>query len=255
VRMLIPELRDDLTDADLDDAYAWPGWPEQRPWLRSNMVATVDGSARGPGGLSEGISNSADQRVFGRMRAFADVVMAGAGTVRAEQYRPSRLKPDAQERRAAAGQAVVPVVAVVTRSLHLDLTMPLFTESLVRTIVITSASSDPGLRAETARLADVIVAGDDEIDLPTALDALHERGLVRVHSEGGPHLLGDLAAAGVLDELLLTVTPLVAGGSYADGTDVYRILAGGPITDAPQPWRLHHLLEDDGTLLLSYRHP
>ena len=253
--MLLPERRDDLTDDDLDEAYAWPGWPAAQPWLRANMVATADGSARSPGGLSEGISGRADKRVFGRLRAYADVVLAGAGTARAEGYRPARVKAGTEERRAAAGQAPVPAIALVTRSLHLDLTSPLFTEALVPTIVVTSASSDPGRRVEAARVADVIVAGAEEIDLPAAVEALRERGLVRVHSEGGPHLLGDLAAAGVLDELLLTVSPLLAGGSYADGTDIYRVLAGGPIDGAPQPWALHQVLEDDGSLFLSYRRP
>lgn len=251
--MLLPERRDDLTDDDLDVAYAWPGWPEAQPWVRANMVSTADGSARSPGGLSEGISGPADKRVFGRLRAYADVVLAGAGTARAEGYRPAKVKAGTEEARAAAGQAPVPAIALVTRSLHLDLDAPLFTEALVPTIVITPASSDADLRSQTARVADVIVAGDEEIDLRAALDALHERGLVRVHSEGGPHLLGDLVAAEVLDELLLTVSPLVAGGSYADGTDIYRVLAGGPVPDAPQPWPLHQVLEDSGTLLLSYR--
>ena len=255
MRLLLPYLRDDLTNDDLDEVYAWPGWPEPLPWLRANMVATADGSARSPGGLSEGISSRGDKRVFGRLRAFADVVLAGAGTARAEGYRPAKVKPGAAERRAAAGQARVPAIALVTRSLHLDLASPLFTEPLVPTIVITSASSDRDRRAQVARVADVVVAGDQEIDLRVALAVLHERGLVRVHGEGGPHLLGDLAAAGVLDELLLTVSPLLAGGSYADGTDIYRVLAGGPVPDAPQKLALHHVLEDDGSLFLSYRRP
>jgi riboflavin biosynthesis pyrimidine reductase len=253
--MLLPDPRDDLTDHDLDEAYAWPGWPEARPWLRANMVSTADGSARSPGGLSEGISGAADKRVFGRLRAYADVVLAGAGTARAEGYRPAKVKAGTERARADAGQAPVPAIALVTRSLHLDLASPLFTEALVPTIVITTASSDAGRRADVAQVADVIVAGEDEIDLAAALAALHERGLVRVHSEGGPHLLGDLAAAGVLDELLLTVSPVLAGGSYADGTDIYRVLAGGPIAGAPQPWALHQVLEDGGSLFLSYRRP
>ena len=251
--MLLPGLRDDLTDDDLDAAYAWPDWPQARPWLRVNMVATADGSARAPGGLSDGISSPADKRVFGRLRAYADAVLVGAGTARAENYKAPRPKAGTEERRAAAGQTPVPAVVLVTRSLSLDLTGPLFTETLVPTVVVTTASSDESRRAVVARVADVVVAGDDTVDLPAALAALHERGLVRLHSEGGPHLLGDLAAAGVLDELLLTVSPLLAGGSYGDGTDIYRALAGAPLPDAPEAWTLHQLLEDGGSLFLSYR--
>lgn len=250
--MLLPDLRDELTDDDLDAVYAWPA---SGPWVRANMVATADGSARAPGGLSEGISNAADKRVFGRLRAFADVVLAGAGTARQEGYRPARVRAELVERRTSAGQTPVPAIALVTRSLDLDLDAPLFTEASVRTIVITTESSDPQRRAATAEVADVILAGEDSVEAGAAVAALHARGLARVHAEGGPHLLGDLAAADVLDELLLTVTPLLAGGSYADGTPIYRALAGGPLADAPRRLALHHLLEDDSTLFLSYRRP
>jgi len=252
VRMLLPDVREDLTDDDLDAAYAWPGWPEARPWVRANMVSTVDGAARGPESLSKSISSRADKRVFGRLRGLADVVLVGAGTVRAEDYTPAQVRPSFADRRAAAGQLVAPPLAEVSRSLRLDLSAPRYTEAPVRPIVITCASSDPGRRAAAAEVADVIVAGDDGVDLADALAQLAERGLVRVHAEGGPTLLADLAAADLLDELLLTVSPVLAGGSF-DGADaVPRILAGSPLPDAPRPLRLMHLLEDDGTLFLRY---
>ena len=73
----------------------------------------------------------------------------------------------------------------------------------------------PARRAE--EVADVVIVGDDDVDLPAATAALRERGLHRVHCEGGPTLLAQLVAADLLDELLLTVTPLLAGGAYGDG--------------------------------------
>jgi riboflavin biosynthesis pyrimidine reductase len=123
----------------------------------------------------------------------------------------------------------------------------------VRTLVVTCASSDPDRRARVAETTDVVVAGEDDVDLRLAVEELRARGLYRVHAEGGPRLLGDLAAADLIDELLLTVSPLLAGGSYADGAAVSRILAGAPLPRAPRPLRLHHVLEDDGSLFLSYR--
>ena len=77
----------------------------------------------------------------------------------------------------------------------------------------------------------------------------------RIHAEGGPTLLAELVAADLLDELLLTVSPLLAGGTYADRTTVTRILAGSVLDDAPRPMRLHQVLEDDDSLFLSYRRP
>jgi riboflavin-specific deaminase-like protein len=253
VRMLLPVRRDGLTDADLDAAYGWPGWPDPLPWVRANMVATVDGAARAPDGVSHGISSEADRRVFGRLRGLADVVLAGAGTVRQEGYRPASPKPEFAERRAAAGQAPVPVIAVLTRTLSVDLSAPLFTEGAVRTILITCAASDEGARRRAAEVADVVVAGDADVDLAAALESLRSRGLTRVHCEGGPTLLAQLVAADLLDELLLTVSPLLAGGAYSDEDPVPRILSGDALPDAPRPMTLHHLLEEDGSLFLSYR--
>ncbi len=249
MRMLLPVPRDDLSDAHLDEAYAWP----PGPWLRANMVATVDGAARSPDALSAGISSDGDRRVFGRLRGLADVVLAGAGTARAEGYRPARVTSEFAERRASVGQAPVPAIAVVSRSLALDLSSALFTEAVARTIVITSGSSDEELRERVGEVADVVVAGEDDVDLPAALTALRDRGLAHVHAEGGPRLLGDLAAAGLVDELLLTVSPLLAGGSYTGHDPIPRILAGARLRDAPRPLTLHHVIEDEGSLFLRYR--
>jgi len=253
--MLLPTAADDLTGSDLDAAYAWPGDPERLPWLRANMVATVDGAARAPDGLSGGISSDADQRVFGRLRGLADVVLAGAGTVRHEDYKPGRVRAELLELRRAARQTDVPVIAVVSRSLDLDLDRDLFAKPTGRVVVITHEQSDPVRRARVSDVAEVLLAGEDHVDLSVALDTLRAQGLQRIHAEGGPHLLTDLAAADLLDELLLSVTPVLAGGSYESGTAIPRILAGDPLPEAPRALRLHHLLEEDGALFLSYRRP
>jgi len=251
--MLLPEVINDLSDTQLDDAYAWPGWPESTPWLRANMVATIDGAARSPDGLTATISSDADRRVFGRMRGLADAVLVGAGTARDEGYRPPRAKADFADRRAAAGQRPVPVIAVVSRSLNLDMSSPLFSDPDTRPIVITRAAANSSDLERVAECADILIAGDENVDLAVAIRALHQRGLNRVHSEGGPALLADIAAQGLLDELLLTLSPLVAGGGYASGTEIPRILAGSALPDAPMPMRLHQIIEEDSTLFLSFR--
>jgi len=253
VQALLPAHASDLTDADLDELYAWPGWPNPQPWLRVNMVSSIDGAGYAPDGKSESISSAADRRIFGRLRGLADVVLAGAGTVRAEGYRPAQAKASFVDRRAAAGQTVVPAIAIISNSLILDIDAPLFTDAQVQTIVITSAASDPDRRAQVAKRAQVIVAGEQGVDLPAALAALHTQGLTRVHSEGGPRLLADFVAADVLDELQLTITPVLAGGSYANKPYVPRILDGALLADAPRGLCLHHLLEEDGSLFASYR--
>lgn len=248
MRMLLPAPAT-LDPTGLADAYAWP---EADRWLRANMVSTVDGAARSPDGLSHAISSDTDRHVFGRLRVTADVVLVGASTVREEQYRAIRPRAADVEVRRESGQPPAPQVAVVSRSLALDLTSPLFREPVVRTLVLTCESAPADTLARVAEVADVAVCGEDDVDLAAAVDALHDRGHVRMHSEGGPHLLAGLAAAGVLDELLLTVSPVLAGGGYADRADITRILAGPVLPGAPRPLRLAHVLEDEGTLFLRY---
>src|ERR1700690_4210822 len=174
------------------------------------MVASVDGAAS-MGGRSGGLSSAADRQLFALMRTLCDVILVGAGTARAERYapvRPGELRPGLR------GHRPVPPIAVVTRRLSLDLDSPLFTAAPAgaRTIVITTEEAPAGLRASALRVADVIVAGLDSVDLAAALSALAERGYHHVLAEGGPQLLSQLAAAELLDELCLTISPVLARG-------------------------------------------
>ena len=220
------------------------GYPSDR-WLRANMVASADGAAT-LDGMSGGLSSPGDRRLFWVLRGLADVVMAGAGTARAEGYRPTRAKERWGPLGLREGRPPAPPLAFVSRSLNLDPEDPVFTGAPAdaRTIVITCAAAPADARTALERVADVIVAGDTLVNLEEALGALHDRGLSRVLCEGGPHLLGQLAAAGLLDELSLTVSPVLAGPG-----------APGIVEGAPFPARrlaLAHVLEEDGTLFCRY---
>ncbi|THA23900.1 pyrimidine reductase family protein [Streptomyces sp. RKND-216] len=235
----------------LADAYAYPDWAGPsgggRSYLRANMVSSLDGAAH-HGGRSQPLSSAADMRIFGVLRALADVVVVGAETVRQEGYRPARRREAFAARRDAAGQGPAPAVAVVSASLALDFSLPLFAEPLVPTLVLTGAGA-PEERMRAAREAgvEVVVAGDSALVDPALVPgALAERGLTRQLTEGGPTLLGRLTAAGVLDELCLAVSPRVALGSAA------RVM-NGPVLDTPADFRLHSLLEEDGFLFSRYR--
>ena len=229
-----------VSDVDLAGLYAYP----RAPWLRANMVASADG-AGDLGGLSAGLSSPGDRRVFAVLRSLADVVMAGAGTVRSENYKPARDRPE--WRFARAGRTATPPIAVISASLDVDPTGVLFTGAPAdaRTIVITCEHSPAGRRKALAKAADVIIAGDSAVDLGLAVRALRERGLVRMLCEGGPRLLADLVATGLLDELCLTIGPLLAGPGAS------RIVSGAPL---PQERRmsLRHILEEDGFLFCRY---
>ncbi|MEU8808231.1 pyrimidine reductase family protein [Streptomyces violaceoruber] len=243
-----PETDREWSLAELAAAYAYPE-PDahRRTWLRANMVSTLDGAAQYDG-RSQPISSAADMRVFGTLRALADVVIAGAETVRQEGYRPGRARADFAEARRAAGQAPVPVIAVVSASLELDFSLPLFTSPAVPTLVLTGAAAAPDRIAAAERAgARVVIAGDGVgVDPARALGALAELGHTRLLTEGGPRLLGQFVAAGVLDELCLTVSPMLTAG------DAQRI-AGGPAVGVPRRFALASLLEEEGFLFSRYR--
>lgn len=208
----------DLDDEALAAAYA----PRREPWLRVNFVSTVDGAAQGPDGLSKSINNAADKRVFDALRARADCLIVGAGTLRAEGYDVPKL----------------PIV-VVSRSGRIP-------EKLVDApagrVTMATVATAPHLAETQARIGaeHTLVLGDDEVDLVALKQELAKKGWVDQLSEGGPHLFGSLVAAGVVDELCYTIVPRLIGGAHL------RILAGVDIDVALEPVSL---LEQDGTIL------
>ncbi|MFJ4006294.1 pyrimidine reductase family protein [Streptomyces sp. NPDC090023] len=237
--------------AELAAAYAYPASDDGGPrtWLRANMVSTLDGAAQHDG-RSQPLSCPADMRIFGTLRALADVVLVGAETVRQEGYRPARARAEFARAREAAGQGPAPAVAVVSGSLDLDFSLPLYTSPLVPTVVLTGtdAPADRVAAAERAG-ARVIVAGEGRrVDPVRAVRALTGLGYTRQLTEGGPRLLGQLVAADVLDELCLTLSPMLTAG------DAQRI-AGGPGVSVPRRFALASLLEEDGFLFGRYRRP
>ena len=232
-------------DVDPADAYGRPvALGPSRPWVRLNMIASVDGAASLQG-RSGALGGPADKAVFATLRSLADVVLVGAGTMRAEGYGPARLSDDARARRRDWGLAPVPPIAVITRSCRLDWSARFFTEAEQRPLVVTVASAAAADRAWAAEVADVVIAGDHDVDLARAVSALAKRGHTNVLSEGGPGVAAQLAAAGLLDEVCLTVAPLLAAG------EARRILDGAAL-GPPSVLALGHVLEADGYLFLRY---
>ena len=184
-------------------------------WVMANMVTGLDGCAAIAGRVGA-LSGGVDAELFRAMRGLADVVLVGAETVRREGYGPVRLPAEEQQRRAQAGLAPVPYVAIVSRTLSLDLGSGLFDRSSGQppTVVIScrSAKRDRPERWEAvSAVADVLVAGDDRVEPPLAISTLAGRGARTVLCEGGPTLLGEVVAADALDELCLTVAPVMGG--------------------------------------------
>lgn len=228
------------------------------PWLRANMVSSLDGAAS-VRGRSGGLSGKADRQVLALLRALADVVLVGAGTVRTEGYRPVR--PQSEGRRWSwlrQGRPPSPPIAVVTRLLSLDLESPLLAGAPghARTIIITTAAAPASRRAAAAAVAEVIVAGEETVSMEAAVGALAGLGYRRILTEGGPHLLGELVTTGLLDEVCLTISPLLAGPG--PGRIVQAVEPAGPPAApaaVPRPLTLGHVLTDDGYLFCRYLKP
>jgi riboflavin biosynthesis pyrimidine reductase len=228
-----------LTDEQIIERLANP----PGAWLSANFVSSLDGAGT-HNGLSAGLGGAADQRVFALLRRPAHAVLVGAGTVRKESYGPMRLDAPSVAWRQAAGLPAHPVFAIVSGRLDLDPRSRIFTDAPVRPIVVTTASSPTDKRESLGEVADIILAGDDELDARLMLSELTGRGLLRVHNEGGPSLFGTLLAADVVDELSITVSPVIEGG------DAARIVSG----DLPEVRRLRlaGVLASESTLLLRY---
>lgn len=224
MRRLLPPA-DPGEEVDLHEAYAWP----ESPCLRVNFVSSLDGAAA-LDGRSGGLGGRADKAVFSHLRATCDAILVGAGTASAERYGPARAP-----------------VAVVSGRLSLSPDDRLFTAApgTARPLVLTCAAAPADRRAALSRLAEVVDCGGEAVDAGKLVAELHRRGLRRLLCEGGPRLFASLLAAGTVDELCLTLAPLLAPG------DAPRMTCGPPLPSA-QPAILLSALEEDSSLLLRY---
>lgn len=234
--------------ADLGRSYLDPARPAppDRPWVVANFVVSPDGSVA-TGGRVGDLSSPTDQHVFHLLRSAADVVLVGAGTVRAEGYGPHRPTDEQRAWRVDAGLTPTAAMAVVSAGLRLDLGAALFTKAESRTVVVAPAGSDATARQRIAEVADVVVAGEEAVDLAAALRVFRERGSRVVLCEGGPMLLGELLAARLVDELCLTLAPMLVA-------DPLRLLPDRALL-GPHDMSLASVLEDDGHLFLRYLLP
>ncbi|BAS26001.1 RibD family protein [Limnochorda pilosa] len=249
MRRLYPSPADVEAAHRIYDELAFPPPPPGRPYVWINMVSTLDGRVTlGRGRIRTPLGSRLDRTLMARMRVHADAVLQGAGTVRDAGYFPG-VPDDLREWRRAQGRQEHPLVVVITGSCTLPLEAPLFSRAPRRPLVITSRRAPEERVAAVQAVADVEVAGDEQVDLPRALAFLRtSRGVEYLLSEGGPTLNHSFFAGGLADELFLTVTPRI-DGYRADLTPV-----DGPSVIEPLPQMEPvsiHLHE--GELFLRYR--
>ena len=210
----------------MDYAQLYP-WPDG-PWLRTMMVMTLDGATVGPDGLSGSISGPADKRVFMETRRLADAVLVGAGTIRAERYKPMGVKPEWQEARRAEDLQLAPRIVIVSGRLDLPWEEPMFSQSASPITVATCANVDARARENAERHAHVVDFGTDTVDLPALVSWMRAEGMDRIVCEGGEALLDGLVRDQLVDEMDLTISPVLAGSGFlADPpTDAVDAISG-----------------------------
>jgi riboflavin biosynthesis pyrimidine reductase len=219
LRRLIPEAGEVEAEHLFDDVDFAALAPDGRPYVVVNMVESVDGRAAFEG-KTERLSGDADRAVFHALRTAVDAIMVGTGTLRAERYGRMVRNEARQEIRRARGLEPEPLSIVVSRTGDFPTDIPLFDDPDARVATYTTSSPAEAL----AR-------------------AYEEHGVRSVLCEGGPTLNAAMLAEGVLDELYVTVAPLLAGGAAP-----LTILTEGH----PTPLELKWVLEGGGELFLRY---
>ena len=239
--MLLPDSRP-VPTAELPDLYDWPR-PE---WVRACIALSLDGSMVGPDGRSKSLSSTTDRHVMAATRLLADAYLVGAQTVRAERYSAVRARPEAQQRRAAAGQRPAATLVVISGSCRFDWTTAVFGQSDEPPIVLTTEASDPADRAAAIDAGcRVQVLGERRVDVGDAVRFLRSEGLTRIALEGGPRLLSEMVGADLVDEMDLTVSPRLVAGPHLTG------MAGITLHER----KLAHVIEEDGFLFTRYVRP
>lgn len=237
IRRLLPAAGAIETAEHLEDWYLLPG----ERHLRINFVASLDGAIE-IGGRSGPLGGPADRQTFMAMRAVADAVLVGAGTATDEQYGPVRLDPESQVRRQHRGQPVLPRLAVVSGQGSLDAGARMFGGD--ERVLVFTTQRVVKTRPDLAEVADLVECGQQEVDLGRVVAELAAMGLPGVLCEGGPALARGLFAAGLVDELCLTISPVLAGA--------YHQMLGEAWQGPPGRFELTGLLEGDGMLITRY---
>lgn len=231
-----------LTAAELvDELRPWDRAHAERPYVTANMIATADGRAA-EDGSTRTLGGEADIELLVELRAAADAVLIGPGTIRAEGYDRLVKREERRERRRARGLEAEPLAVVISRSFDLPWDAGLF-QAPEQPILVYTAEGAPDppptpAPVEVARLAD-----------PTpqhALADLRRRGVRALHTEGGPMLLRGLLADGVVDELFLTIAAVITGDE-----DEPQIVRGGRLPER-RTLRLETVLRFGDEIFLRY---
>jgi riboflavin-specific deaminase-like protein len=242
MRVLFPEAGETTVEAQLDGYRPFEhSRDDDLPLVAVNFATTADGRAAIEG-RSGKIGSDTDTEMLQRLRTRFDAVMVGAGTMRVERYGRMVSDPALRELREQIGLAADPLAVIVSGRLDLPWDAPIFTDGNGRVVIFTASEAAP---PETATPVEVVRHEGFVEPLAMLAHLRRERDVRAVLCEGGPGLHGELQAAGLVDELFLTIAPKLAGG------EAPRILEGKLVEVAGL--ELLWLLEKDSELFARYR--
>ncbi|OPX09043.1 pyrimidine reductase family protein [Mycobacterium sp. AT1] len=236
----------DTDDGRLAAFYSYPQNLE-RCWVRANMISSLDGGATDDG-KAGGLAGPGDRALFARMRQEADVILVGASTVRIENYSGAQMSLAERRERQGRGQTEVPPIAIVTHAADFEHDARIFTRTEIPPMIMTCRETVPEANARFGSTAEVVDASGshtDRVDPAVVLAIFAERGLRRVLSEGGPSLISLLTEHDLIDELCVTIAPILVGGTA-------RRIASGSGEAHTRMRRCHLLTDDEGYLYTRY---
>ncbi len=241
MRRLLPDPAPTTVAEQLDGYRPWEQPHAERPFLAVNFATTLDGRAT-IGGVSGPIGSATDTAMLAGLRTRFDAVMIGAGTLRAERYGRLAAKPETRERREQLGLPPEPLMVLISGRLDLPWDAPLFSDG-GRVLIFTASETEP---PETETSVEV-VRHEGGIDLTAAMAHLRgEHDIRALLCEGGPRLHAQLQAAGLVDELFLTIAPKLNGGEGPPSLIEGELPA---VIDLELAW----LLESEGELFARYQ--
>lgn len=243
-RRLLPEPAADVDPARLLGDLDWEASaPAERPYVVVNFAVTADGRAALADGVSGGIGDDGDRALFHALRGAVDAVMAGTTTLAKEGYGRLVRDPERRAARKRAGLRPDPVAVIVTRSGRVPAEIPLFDAEGQPVLLY----GPPGCPHPAGRADVTLTALDPPALGPALADACVHHGVRTLLCEGGPTVFASLLAAGLVDELFLTIAPKLAGGGPGP------TITTGPGLDRALALRPAWVLEREGSLYLRYR--
>lgn len=231
-----------MSDEELLALYAFPERKER--CVRANFVTSLDGSVS-INGLSGGLGNPADQRILALLRRMSDVVLVGAETVRREGYGALSLGKDSVRWRKKNNLTSQPSFALVSQRLDLDEHSDIFLTAETRPLVLTVSTAPTERIKALSAVAEVVRCGESSIDPHLLITELTDRGHNHILCEGGPRLFATLLAAGMIDELCLSLSPLFVAGFGAR-------MSASMQTEIAQKMTLKHVVMSHDMLLSRY---